>query len=88
MSIGLDLARSSPRGSPSGTAQPTVREVCLLGRRSGGARERAWATGRRVRWLGRGYQVVATSVIPPGRSAGRSVLAATHRYIHLAPSEE
>jgi hypothetical protein len=83
MSIGLDPAQSSP----SGPAQRTVREVCLLGRRSGRAQERTWATGRRVRWLGRGYQVVATSVIPPGLGAGRSAAAVSHRYIHLAPSE-
>jgi hypothetical protein len=88
MSFGWDQALSSHRGSHTGTAQGTVREVCLLGRRSSRAQERTWATGRRIQWLGRGYHVVATSVIPPGRGAGRSAVAATHRYIHLAPSEQ
>jgi hypothetical protein len=86
MSIGLDRSRSSRRGGRARAAQPTVREVCLLGI-SHRARDEAWATGRRVTWLGRGYQVVAASPTPAELLEGRPAAAAPRRYIHLAPSD-
>jgi hypothetical protein len=87
MSIGLERPLSSHRLGRGRTAQPTIREVCLLGRRSHRAEDgRAWATGQRVTWLGRGYQVVATSEIPAGLTPGRSAATATDHYVHLAPS--
>jgi hypothetical protein len=60
MSIGLGTSRSSRRGVRIGGPRPTVREVCLLGiaRR---ARNEPWTPGQKIVWLGRGYQVVATS---------------------------
>jgi hypothetical protein len=89
MSIGLERSRSSRRLGDGRTAVPTIREVCLLGRRSprtaGGG---GWAAGQRVTWLGRGYQVVATSQVPAGRTSGRSAATRMDHYIHLAPSDQ
>ena len=89
MSIGLERSHPSRRLGRGRTAQPTIREVCLLGRRSHRAEDgRAWTAGQRVTWLGRGYQVVATSETPAGLIPGRSAAAATGHYVHLAPSVE
>ena len=60
MSIGLGMSRSSCQGVRIGGSRPTVREVCLVGM-TGRARNEPWTTGQTIIWLGRGYQVVATS---------------------------
>ncbi len=68
---------------------PTIREVCLLGRRFHRAAEGGgWAAGQRVTWLGRGYQVVATSEIPAERTPGRPAATVMDHYVHLAPSDQ
>jgi len=87
MSIGLGMSRSSRQGVRIGGSRPTVREVCLLGitRR---ARNAPWTTGQKIIWLGRGYQVVATSmsttVNTPADDDRPSVPSALD-YVHLGP---
>ena len=89
MSIGPQRSLPSRRLGRGRTAQPTIREVCLLGRRSRRAEDsEVWAAGQRITWLGRGYQVVATCVIPAGLLPGRSSATARDHYVHLAPSDE
>ena len=87
MSIGLGMSRSSRQDVRIGDLRPTIREVCLLGitRR---ARNKPWTTGQRIVWLGRGYQVVATSmsttVNTPAEHDRASVPSALD-YVHLGP---
>jgi len=89
MSIGLGILRSSRQGGRIGGSRPTVREVCLLGitRR---ARNEPWTPGQRIVWLGRGYQVVATSMsATPGRPVHADSPSATSAldYVHLGPCD-
>ncbi|HKI20831.1 MAG TPA: hypothetical protein VKA15_23265 [Isosphaeraceae bacterium] len=93
MSIGLGMSRSSRQGVRIGGSRPTVREVCLLGmtRR---ARNEPWTTGQRIIWLGRGYQVVATSMstlraATQSRPADDDSPIATSAldYVHLGPCD-
>jgi hypothetical protein len=87
MSIGLGMSRSSRQDVRIGELRPTIREVSLLGiTRS--ARNKLWTTGQRIVWLGRDYEVVATSMtttvnIPAvdDRASVRSALD----YVHLGP---
>ena len=79
MSIGLGVSRSRLRRVRIVGPVPTVREVCLVGM-TGPARKEAWTPGQKVLWLGRDYQVVATSTKAPG--------AASLNYVHLVPTTE
>ena len=87
MSIGFGMSRPSRQNVRIGDHRPTIREVCLLGmtRRAGND---PWTLGQRIVWLGRGYQVVATSmtttVIIPADDDRASVLSALD-YVHWDP---
>jgi hypothetical protein len=89
MSIGLGILRSNRQGVRIGGSRPTVREVCLLGitRR---ARNQPWTPGQRIVWLGRGYQVVATSMSAtqsrPADDDNPSAPSALD-YVHLGPCD-
>jgi hypothetical protein len=91
MSVGLGVSRSSRQGVRIGGSGPTVREVCLVGL-TGRPRNEPWPAGQRIVWLGRGYQVVATSTKRPATS-GRSVdhdnpsATSTLDYVHLSPCD-
>jgi hypothetical protein len=91
MSIGLGMSRSSRQGVRIGGSRPTVREVCLVGM-TGRAKNEPWTTGQRIVWLGRGYQIVATSTkrsATLGQSVGDDRLSTTSvlDYVHLSPCD-
>ena len=87
MSIGLGMSRSSRQDLRIGGPRPTIREVSLPGitRR---ARNEPWTTGQRIVWLGRGYQVVATSMTTTVNSPAdddRPSVPSALDYVHLGP---
>ena len=91
MAVVLGGVRSDPgrrrrRCAGPDACRPSIREVCLLGVDS--ARpvripipEGAWASGGRLTWSGRTYQVEATQV-------GETGAGEPFRYLHLSALAE
>jgi hypothetical protein len=90
MSIGLGISRSSRQGVRIGGSGPTVREICLVGV-TGRARNEPRKAGLTITWLGRSYQVVATSTRGPAARGGvddePAGQIALITYVHLVSHE-